>query len=106
MGSWLRHCAISRNDVSSIPDDVIGFFKSSPSSRTMDLGSTQPQTEMSTRNLPGGKRWPARKTDNLTAICEPSVYKMWEPRCLQNRLVSTACYRESFTFFLQQDAEI
>jgi hypothetical protein len=22
---------------------------------------------------------PALKTDNLTAICEPIVYKMWEP---------------------------
>jgi hypothetical protein len=40
----------------------------------MALGSTQPLTEMSTRNLPGGKGWPARKADNLTAICEPIVY--------------------------------
>jgi hypothetical protein len=30
-------------------------------------------TEMSTRNLPGGKGRPARKADNLTAICEPIV---------------------------------
>jgi hypothetical protein len=30
--------------------------------------------EMSTRNLPGGK-WPARKADNLTATCEPIVWK-------------------------------
>jgi hypothetical protein len=37
------------------------------------LGSTQPVTEMSTRNIPGGKEWPARKADNLTAICEPFV---------------------------------
>jgi hypothetical protein len=37
-------------------DEVIAFFKSpNPSSRTMALGSTQPVTEMSTRNLPGGK---------------------------------------------------
>jgi hypothetical protein len=38
----------------------------------MALGSTQPLTEMSTRNLPGGggvKGQPARKADNLTAIC-------------------------------------
>jgi hypothetical protein len=34
-------------------------------------GSTQPLTEMSTRNLPGGKGRPAREADNLTAICEP-----------------------------------
>jgi hypothetical protein len=35
---------------------------------------------MSTRYLPGGEGRPARKIDNLTAICEPNVYKMWEPR--------------------------
>jgi hypothetical protein len=37
----------------------------------MSLGSTQPLTEISTRNIPGGKERPARKSDNLTAICEP-----------------------------------
>jgi hypothetical protein len=36
------------------------------------LGLTQPLTEMSTRNLPGGKGRPARGAD-LTAICEPTV---------------------------------
>jgi hypothetical protein len=39
----------------------------------MALGSTQPLTEMSTRNLPVGKGLSARKADNLTAICEPIV---------------------------------
>jgi hypothetical protein len=33
----------------------------------MALGSTQPLTEMSTRNLPGGKKWPAHKAGNFTA---------------------------------------
>jgi hypothetical protein len=34
----------------------------------MDLGSTQPLTEMSTRNLfPGGKGWLVCGADNLTA---------------------------------------
>jgi hypothetical protein len=42
-------------------------------SLTVDLGSTQPVTEMSTRNLPGGKGWPVRKADNFTSICEPIV---------------------------------
>jgi hypothetical protein len=65
----------------------------------MALGSTQPLTEMSTRNLPGFKGRPARKADNLTAICEPVVYKMWEPRRLTTLCASTACYRDSFTFF-------
>jgi hypothetical protein len=42
------------------PDEVIGFFSCPNSSRrTMALGSTQPLTEMSTRNLPGGKGRPA-----------------------------------------------
>jgi hypothetical protein len=39
----------------------------------MALGSTQPLTEKSTRNLPRDKARPVRKTDNLTAICEPIV---------------------------------
>jgi hypothetical protein len=34
----------------------------------MDLGSTPPLTEMSTRNLAGGKGRPARKADNFTAV--------------------------------------
>jgi hypothetical protein len=37
------------------------WYKSS--SRTMALGSTQPLTEMSTRNLPWGKGRPVRKAD-------------------------------------------
>jgi hypothetical protein len=49
-----------------------------PSGRTMALGSTQPLTEMSTRNLkkkkekkkkPGGKVRRARRADNFAAIC-------------------------------------
>jgi hypothetical protein len=40
----------------------------------MALGLTQPLTEMSTRNLPGGKGRPARGADNLTAIYEPIVW--------------------------------
>jgi hypothetical protein len=39
----------------------------------MNLGWTQPLTEMGTRNLPGGKGRHARKGDNLTTICEPIV---------------------------------
>jgi hypothetical protein len=50
-----------------VPDEV-DFF-----SRTMALGSTQPLREMSTRNLPGGKKRPARRANNLDAICEPNV---------------------------------
>jgi hypothetical protein len=56
-----------------IPDEVDFFNLPNPSSRTMALGSTQPLREMSTRNIPGGKKPPARRADNLAAICEPIV---------------------------------
>jgi hypothetical protein len=39
----------------------------------MAMGSTQPLTEMSTRNL--GKGRPAHKSDNLTAICELIIWR-------------------------------
>jgi hypothetical protein len=57
--SWLRHCATGRKIAGSIPG-VIEFFNwCNPSRRIMALGSTQPLTEMSTRNLPAGKGRPA-----------------------------------------------
>jgi hypothetical protein len=37
------------------------------------MGSTQPLTEMSIKDFPGGKSRPERKAENLTAICEPIV---------------------------------
>jgi hypothetical protein len=66
----------------------------------MALGSTQPLTEMSTRNIAGGKGRPPHKTDNLTAICVPTALKMREPQRLTTLWASKACYRNSFTFFL------
>jgi hypothetical protein len=58
----------------SIPDEAIGFFNwPNPSSRTRALSSTQPLTEMSTRNLPGGKGRPARGADIIAAIYEQIV---------------------------------
>jgi hypothetical protein len=70
----LWHYAACQKAAGSIPDEVIEFFNlPNPSSRTMGLGSTQPLSEMSTRNLPGRKGQPARKVDNFTDICEPIV---------------------------------
>jgi hypothetical protein len=70
--TFISH-ATNRKAAGSIPDEVIGCFFNfpNPSSRTMALGSTQPLTEMSVRNLPGSKGRPARKADRLTAVCEP-----------------------------------
>jgi hypothetical protein len=68
----------------------LGFFNlPNPSSCNMAPGTTQPLTEMSTRNLPGGKGQPVRKAD-LTAICELIIQKMWEPRRLTILWASTA----------------
>jgi len=53
--SWLRHCATSRKVAGSIPNSVIVFLHwHNPSGRIMGLGSTQPLTEMSTRNISWG----------------------------------------------------
>jgi hypothetical protein len=72
--SWLRNYVTSRKVVGSNTYEVIGFLNwTNPSSGTMALRSIQPLTEMSTRNLPGCKGRPARKADNLTAICEAIV---------------------------------
>jgi hypothetical protein len=58
----------------SIPVEVTVFFncpyRSSP---TMTQESTQPLTEMSTMNIPGGKKRPERRVDNLAVIYEPNV---------------------------------
>jgi hypothetical protein len=63
----------------------------------MDLGSTQPLREIITRNIPEGIGRPERKAHNLTAICDLTVWKMWEPRRLTTQWAPTACYRDSFT---------
>jgi hypothetical protein len=59
----------------------------------MVLGLTQPITEISTRKLfLGVKR-------GLTVICEPVIYKMWEPRRLKVPWASTPCYMDNSTLF-------
>jgi hypothetical protein len=42
---------------------------------------------------------PMRKVDDLTAICESIVQKMWKPRRLTNLRASMTSYRDSFTLF-------
>jgi hypothetical protein len=56
-----------------VPDEVDFFNLPNPSSRTMALGLTQPLTKINARNLPGGKKQPGRRADNLAAICELNV---------------------------------
>jgi hypothetical protein len=56
-----------------VPDAVNFFNLPNPSSRSMALRSTQHLTKMSTRNLSGGKKRPARKAHKLAAIYEPNA---------------------------------
>jgi hypothetical protein len=56
-----------------VRDEVDFFNLPNPSRRSMALGSTQQLTQMSTRDFSGGKKRPARRADNLAAICEPNV---------------------------------
>jgi hypothetical protein len=77
----LRHYSTSWKVAVSILDEATVFFNSSnPSSRTMVLGSTQPLTEMSTRDPPGGKGRPAGRRVKLTSP-PPSVSRL---SCLEN----------------------
>jgi hypothetical protein len=69
-----NYATVERSRV-RFPMRQLDFFFNLPnlSSRTMALGSTQPLTEMNTRNLPGSKGRTVRKADNLAVICEPIV---------------------------------
>jgi hypothetical protein len=63
----------------------------------MALGSTQPLREMSTRKLPGGKKRPARRADNLAAIYESNVWNVGASTS-RNPKGLHGLYRDNFTF--------
>jgi hypothetical protein len=52
----------------------------------MALGSTQSLPEISTRNLPVGKRRLAHKADNFTAICESTARRLVVAVCAPHKL--------------------
>jgi hypothetical protein len=59
-----------------------------PSGLTVALGTTPPPGNF--LGIRGGL--PTREANNLTAICEPLVKQMWDPRRLTNLCASTFCY--------------
>jgi hypothetical protein len=71
---WGTMLQVGRSPV-RVPSEVDFFNLPNPSSRTMALVSTQPLTEMCTRNFPGGKKRPERRTDNFATNYETNVWK-------------------------------
>jgi hypothetical protein len=45
----------------------------------------------------GSRALPVRRADNLAAICEPTIWTVWDPYHLTTLKASTACYGDSFT---------
>jgi hypothetical protein len=74
-------CATSRNVAISIPDCVTGTFHwHNPSGRSLVLGSTQPLTEMSNRNISwGGKGAQCVGLTTLPPSCVDCL-EIWEPQ--------------------------
>jgi hypothetical protein len=86
--SWLRHSVTRRKVAASIPDGVIGVFHCpNPSGRTVALGSTQPLTEMSTRDISGGKGGRCVRPTTLPPSCADCLQivgasTVWNPNSL------------------------
>jgi hypothetical protein len=80
---WLRHCATSRKVAGSI-----GIFCwHNPSGRAMSVGSTQPLTGMSTRNISWEPRRPVPRVDLATLMCQLS----WNPGASASRNFQGLC---------------
>jgi hypothetical protein len=73
----------ARRSPVQVPNEVDFFNLPNPSSRTMALVSTEPLTELSTRNLPGGKKRPECRTDSLATMYELNVWKCGSPNLSQ-----------------------
>jgi hypothetical protein len=69
-----RYTVLSRSLENAKSKEVNGLFQLTKSFQPLyGPGVDSSLTEMSTKNLPGCKARPARKADNLSAICEPIV---------------------------------
>jgi hypothetical protein len=76
--SWLRHSATSRKVEGSIPNGVVWSFHCLiPSGRTMALGTSQPLTEISTRDI---SWWIKAVGANCLEILGTSTF--WSPKGL------------------------
>jgi hypothetical protein len=77
---------------------VIGIFHwHNRSGRTMVLWSTQPPTDMSTRNISWGLRRLTRRADNLPPSCA-DCFEIWKPQPSGTLWACSGLYRDFFTF--------
>ena len=95
-GSWVDPAPVWTGGVScphTIPDGVISIFhRNNPPGRTVALVTSQPLTEISTRDISWGEKWPMRRADNLTTyMCWPSLNleasTFWKPQALSRSVM-------------------
>jgi hypothetical protein len=78
----------------------------------MALGLTQPLTEMSTRNISWGQRWPVHRADNLTTfVCRlswnleastcPGLYRNWFAFLRICRPGGSDCWKQAVVLYVQ-----
>jgi hypothetical protein len=95
---FLIHSVTSRKVAFSIPDGVIGIFHwHKPSGRTMALGLTQSLTEMSTRNISGGKGGRCVGLTTVPPSCAECL-EIWEPQLPGNLRACPDLKWDAFTY--------
>jgi hypothetical protein len=87
---WLFHCATSRKVAGLIPDEVTEIFhRLTP--LTMALGSTQPLTEISTRNISWGVKGAGAWGWQFYHFHVPTVWKSGSLNLLEPYGIVQAC---------------
>jgi hypothetical protein len=95
---WLRHCTTSQKVACLILDVVHSDVIDNPPGCIMTLGSTQPHTEMSARNISWGvKATPVHRTDILTTFVSV-VLKSGSLSLLETSWPVPSLYRDCLTF--------
>jgi hypothetical protein len=97
--SILVSYSVAKNSVNYLINCTIKYFRSviiTYYDPGVDSASNRKEYEESYGG--GGER--PHKADYHTANGEPIVWQMWEPLPLTTVWAPTACYRDSFTFYL------
>jgi len=102
--SFLRHC---RKVAGSIPGGIIGIFHwLNPSGRNVALGSTQPLTEISTRNISWAAMTAGSKVWQTYHFHVPAVMKTVILSLLETSQPLQAWNRSCFSFNLKEEMHV